>query len=605
MTKWRDEKKQFANLYIADKSIYGGFFNIRQMSGKVSSQVHEGNATFNEAGNEMFFTRSNLNGKNEKNVINLKIYNAELIDGKWSNIQELPLNDEDYSNCHPSLNSDGTALYFASNRPGGFGGMDLYVSRNINGIWQKPINLGPQINSKHNEVFPFISQTGTIYFSSNNESSNGGLDIFKAIPNSNTNERFKIEHLGKDFNSTEDDFGFCMKSDDMEGYFSSNRKGGKGGDDIYFWQKQLIELPPNQLDITITDTHSDEYISTATVTIFDGAVISSKEDIYPIANMMRLSPQNPYSKLDKKVFQTGIKGKISLITKPTKSYTVFVEKEGYIPLKKVIREKDVEKINGWRLKLKRKAGIPLVVQAFEMPAQEEVPFVKLALTNQCTKETQMAISDQNGQYTFYLACGCDYKLVGQKDGYRAYQKEFFTKNRNCGNLNTIQTDLYMIEKEVLAEIAKRETQRFYSFEAFEQQTVKKVGQIILFDKVLFPENKTTILPLAEEELYEIHYFLQEHPELQIEISIHTDERGTAKFNHRLSQKRADTIAAFLLRNGIPKEQFTAIGYGEDKLLYQCPPDIQCDESELFQNKRIELKVTRIQNYKENYLLGQR
>ncbi len=608
MTRWRDEKKQFSDLYIAEKSTYGGFYNARRLPGKASSPVHDGVATFNQTGDEMFFTRNNENGKNENNVINLKIYTAQLSNNIWQNVQELPLNDEHFSNCHPALSADGSALYFASNRPGGFGGMDIYVSKNINGVWQQPQNLGATINSDRNEVFPFIAQTGALYFAANNSQSMGGLDLFKAEKADGAAKFNPAKNLGQDFNSKADDFGFCTNADGTEGYFSSNRAGGKGGDDIYHFKWTAVDLPPEQLSLKIYDAHSQERVVNAVITIFDEGIVQNKNDIYPIAKMMSLTSEeinNPYYTLEKKNYRTGTRGEISMIIGAEKSYTIFVEKEGYLPLKKVINSTELQTQKQWKLQLERMAGIPLKVKAINMPFRETVSHVSLELLNHCTQKTERVISDENGLFTFYLACDCEYELVGKKTNYRKYQKRFSTKYRQCGDLNAIKTEIYLVEQEVIEHIVSKDNLRFPSFDSYAAQNIQKVGQIIAFENIDFEENKADLSPKAIEGIYKIHYFLQKNPQIHIEISVHTDARGTAKFNHRLSQKRADIIYNFLLDKEIPKEQVYAVGYGEDRLLNHCQDGIRCSEEEHLANKRVEIKITKIENLKAEHLLGQR
>ena len=608
MTRWRDEKKQFSDLYISDKSNYGGFFNARRLPGKASSPVHDGAASFNKTGNEIFFTRNNENGKNEKNIINLKIYTAQLSNNVWQNIQELPLNDEHFSNCHPSLSADGKELYFASNRSGGFGGMDIYVSKNINGVWQQPQNLGATVNSESNELFPFIAETGVLYFASNNAQSMGGLDIFKAERAVGAAKFNPAKNLGVDFNSEADDFGLCTTANGKEGYFSSNRVGGKGGDDIYHFKWTAVALPPDQLSLEICDAHSKERVSDALITIFDEGIQQNQNDIYPIAKMMSLTnaqTNNPYHQLEKKNYRTGTRGEISMIIGVKKSYTIFVEKEGYLPLKQVITSTDILNQKQWKLHLKRKAGIPLKVKVIDMPFRERVAHVSLELFNRCTQKTERAISNENGFFTFYLACDCEYELTGKKDAYRKYKKQFTTKYRNCGDLNAINTEIYLVEQEVVEHIVSTKNLRFPTFDSFEAQNVQKVGQIISLENLVFEENKADLSPKAIADINKIHYFLQKHPQIQVEISVHTDARGTAKFNHRLSQKRADAIANFLLKKEIPKTQISAIGYGEDRLLNHCQDGIRCSEEEHLENKRVEMKIIKIGKLTAEQLLGQR
>lgn len=229
-------KKKLSTLFYS-RLTAGRLSDPQPLSGEVNAQYHESSATFSYSGNLMFFTRSSAN-KGRRGKRQLKIFMAEKVENNWVNITELPFNSDDFSTCHPTISPDGTRLYFASNRPGGFGGMDIYVSVYRNEKWNEPINLGPVINSAGNEVFPYISLDEVLYFSSSDQGGLGRLDIFRSkrvVDESQRTWQIK-QNLGLPFNSEGDDFGFYINSDNTGGLFTSSREGGKGRDDIYYWQ---------------------------------------------------------------------------------------------------------------------------------------------------------------------------------------------------------------------------------------------------------------------------------------------------------------------------------------------------------------------------------
>ena len=242
----------YYDIYSAKKA--GGTWSVpKAIEGSVNGAYHEGPATFNKAGDEMYFTRSNyLKNKlkaNAKEENNLKIYKTKLVNGKWEGNEEMPFNSDDYSVGHPSLSSDGMTLYFTSDMPGGQGGSDLYRSKMEGGKWSKPENLGPEINTSGNEAFPYIhDQDSTFYFSSDANFNMGGLDIFKCKWNGSkwsTPMNIKVP-----LNSNKDDFAFSLKADGKTGYLSSNRSGS---DRIYEWAP-IAPIPPSYfVDGTTTD----------------------------------------------------------------------------------------------------------------------------------------------------------------------------------------------------------------------------------------------------------------------------------------------------------------------------------------------------------------
>jgi outer membrane protein OmpA-like peptidoglycan-associated protein len=230
-------KQPSMSLFISKKTRTGYFAKPEPFDTALLSQVHEGPVSFDGQNEIMYFTRNDnkLDGKKPRYVDNvnyLKLYSATYTSESWSKPEPLSINDEKSDACHPSVSADGEKLFFASNRAGGFGGMDLYMCKMVEGAWSEPINLGPDVNSDKNEVFPYIYEDGTLYFSSNKPKGLGGLDIYYTRVDSTENFMKPIS-MGKPFNTDKDDFGIILEMETKTGFFSSNRGGGVGGDDIY------------------------------------------------------------------------------------------------------------------------------------------------------------------------------------------------------------------------------------------------------------------------------------------------------------------------------------------------------------------------------------
>jgi outer membrane protein OmpA-like peptidoglycan-associated protein len=313
-------KKPYLDLFQADIDENGGLYNIEEFSSKINTRLHESNAVFTKDGKRMFFTRNNfINGKQIKDnnkVTHLKIYSADLIDGNWANIKELPFNGDDYSVIHPALSKDEKKLYFSSDMPGAIGSFDLFEV-NIDGDnYGKPTNLGANINTEQLEQFPFYSND-TLYFSSNRTLGFGGLDVFKSY---NSKEGFtKPENLQLGINSSLDDFGFVLDEKSSTGYISSNREGGKGGDDIYKFKKATKIL---QIEGFVKDRGLLELVDNATVTLYN-----EKDSII-------------------ETIKTTKDGRFNFNLKPNKIYKIIVDHSLYIPETYRFKTKnDLSKIN--------------------------------------------------------------------------------------------------------------------------------------------------------------------------------------------------------------------------------------------------------------------
>lgn len=202
---------------------------------------HIATPSFSSNQDTMFFTRVDIAKKEKESLNYLEIHYATRDSNGWSKPMPFPYNVKGYSTAHPSLSTSGNELYFISNRPGGQGAYDVYVSKKDNGLWGEPMNLGENINTSLDEFYP-VFQNNALYFSSNGHAGIGGLDLF--VSQYSKNGLSVPVNMGVPYNSSRDDFAFILLPDgkNSEGYFSSNREGGKGSDDIYYIES-LSTLP--------------------------------------------------------------------------------------------------------------------------------------------------------------------------------------------------------------------------------------------------------------------------------------------------------------------------------------------------------------------------
>jgi len=238
------DDKRILNLYFAERKDSLNWGGAKPFSKNLKTEFNEGYASYHEETKTLYFTRNlSLDKKNRTSENYVGIFYARKSGDRWVNVRPFPFNDPAYHVAFPSISKDGDELYFASNKPDGYGGFDLYVSRLENGSWSEPQNLGPRINSSRSEQYPYISDDGRLYFASNNNSM-GGLDIFYA-------SRFGASwtapvRLDPPINSRADDFGFIRDAAGSSGYFTSNRANT---DDVY----RFSALEPPEPGITFDD----------------------------------------------------------------------------------------------------------------------------------------------------------------------------------------------------------------------------------------------------------------------------------------------------------------------------------------------------------------
>lgn len=319
---WTDQ--YFTNLY--QSTLTGDSLltdKPKKFSKNVKSKFHEASAIFTKDGKTMYFTRNNYldgkKGKNEENVTLIKLYKASFENNDWTKITELPFNSNNYSTAHPALSPDEKTLYFVSNMPGTIGESDIFkVSINGDGTYGVPQNLGKTINTAGKETFPFVTDENEIYFSSDSHSGLGGLDIFVATINPDGTFG-EVENVGRDVNSPKDDFAYLINTKNRIGFFSSNRDGGKGYDDIYRFNeiRRLIKKCVPVLSGFISESENG-------VTIPNTIVANAKVTLY----------NEQHNSISTK--ETDANGFYSFDVESKKTYSIRVEKDNLSTTEKTI-----------------------------------------------------------------------------------------------------------------------------------------------------------------------------------------------------------------------------------------------------------------------------
>ena len=263
---WRGNKQPFLDLYIGDLTSSGEVENVRPFSDKVNTKYHDAFVSFSSDLKHVYFTSNDKVNRRIKSK-SVKIFRATIAeDGEWKNVENLPFNSDGHDAGHPFISKDNTRIYFVSDMPGTLGDKDIFYVEIKNGYYGKPINLGPTVNSPYKEYTPYIDGD-LIYFSSNRKGGEGGLDIYVTKLDGSLP---KPINLGSTINSKGDDFSFIINSEKLQGYFSSNREGGEGDDDIYtFVQKTTITLCDQAVAGVVKDKVTGLALKNALVTLMD------------------------------------------------------------------------------------------------------------------------------------------------------------------------------------------------------------------------------------------------------------------------------------------------------------------------------------------------
>lgn len=560
--EWSWNKSRFLDLYSSSIGAFNELEEEKMLGRKTNSKYHEGPLAFTPDGKTVFFTRNNIaSGKARRSEIgiqNLKLYRAEInSDGKWTNEEVLPFNSKEYSVGHPSISANGKWLFFASDMPGGTGGADIYkVEIMSNGEFGKPLNLGIEVNTEGQDMFPWIAADGNLFFSSNGQIGLGGLDIFVVFPNE---ENFTgLMNLGLPINGQNDDFAFTTNKNNLTGYFSSNREGGKGDDDIYSYK--LIEPLKLKLNLEglITDRTSKLALPNTSVDLIDG-------EGNVIANTL-----------------SDASGKYSFGLLPNEVYKVKASKEKYYTNNLAFSTKDLPagtQLLKKDLQLEQDPGLGLYTLITDVKTGMPIKGVRLAITDILTGKSFAEIittdSGDNLKSILDHAVGdrISYKIDLFKDGYFPKTVTFNSKIAKPGIINVHE----MLDGGLSLD-----------------QAVTDLSQLIKINPINFDVNKFTIRPDAKAELDKIVEVMNKYPEMEVELGSHTDCRASIGYNEKLSDQRAKASAAYIKSKITDPNRIYGKGYGESKLLNGCACEGEtksnCSEEEHEKNRRTEFKV---------------
>ena len=546
------------------------------LSGQLSNEYQEGPAIVTKDQKTIYFTRSNnVEAKDDALYLSLYSVTKGMID-KQDSIIPFSINDDHYSVMHPTISNDGRKIFFSSNIPGGYGGLDLYYCEilgvqveKVNGNSKKlnklsdPINLGKSINTEGNEVFPYFMNDNILFYSSDGRIGIGGLDIFMA-QNYLDSSLLEIDNIGKPFNSSKDDFSFFISQDIKFGFLSSNRSGGKGDDDIYCFK----------LNLSISEGTDDYYtmVKGETLEVISNSVLSN--DFLNDTAKSFLS-QNAFHKA--KLISKPSNGKIKFNSDGTFIYTP---------------ENDRVTVDFFTYRILNDQYSNDTISVFIKALDKTVPVAHD--DHYVIKKGENFSADSiNGTLHNDIDSGGDIlstilidkplhgELMLKKDGSFTYAPEDYYVESDTFRYAVTDGQYYDTAEVTLTRLVSG----------------VDIATIIEIEPIYFDVNKSNIRDDAANELLKIVKVMNDYPDMVVELGSHTDCRASQTYNRNLSERRAKSSASFIKERITSPERIYGKGYGESKLKNKCECEgsriVPCSEEEHQENRRTEFLIIKM------------
>lgn len=537
--------RPYLQLYTAQQNGPGNWGQPELLQDLSNAETHNATASVAKDNQTIYFTRSrNVAGsiidadptrwvrpiKGFSN--NLEIFSADRSGNRWTNIKPFAYNKVDkYSVGHPAVSADGNVLYFVSDMPGGQGDTDIYYTvRQSDGNWGEPVNAGPVVNTAGRESYPYVDESGKLYFSSNGHAGFGGLDIFMA---EGTDGAWSaVKNMGQPVNSSKNDYGIMFTEAGKEGLLSSNRNSKNGTDNIYSFN---LMARPVVVAITAVDN---------TGSAMEGVKIDlrQKEANESIAGA------------------TGSSGTYYLNGRVGEEYELRNTKLGF---HSQVMQLAIPETAGDTLNVPvtmREAKSVLVIRTLKRNS-EAIDSVEITVTRKGKDDTVETVPNAAGEIIINGLVGDRFTVRGAKKGYLNQSLEVEIPEAASDTLNY--------------------TMRFESNEA---------EKPIAMEIVYYDTDKSNIRKDAAVELDKLVTLLNENPNIRIKIGSHTDSRHSKKYNQKLSEERAKAVVDYLVAKGINRNRLKSKGYGESRLLNECKNGVECSEEQHQLNRRTEFEI---------------
>lgn len=489
----------------------------------IKGKKHDGVA-FHDSIDGVLYYSKNFKRNKKLPVTSVGIF---IYNEKTKKEEAFPFNDPTLFTAHPSLSNDRKILWFTSNREGGKGGLDIWYSVKTETGWADPVNAGDKVNTSGDEMFPY-ERHNKLFFSSNGHLGLGGLDLFTA--ELHDGEVLTVVNSGYPLNSHGDDFSLIVDSTDTVGYFSSNR-----GDQIDRIYTVIIR------DIAI---------------VLNAKVVANNADHSPIAGARVILKDENDQVID--TLYTDVDGKFTFKGKPERQYKLDIDSPEYESMKEVFgtigatKSEVVEK--EYTMNEKQVSFYSTIT---DIETGKIVPGAIVEIKDLISGKIISVVADETGKIYANLPRNRDFQVTVTKQGYDPTTTKLSTKD---------------IGKELKKDLTIRKTPD---------------NMAIRLDNILYEYNKYNLSKVGRSELDTLVMFLKENKKVTVEISSHTDCRGTDEYNMKLSQQRGQSCMNYLVQSGIKKDRLIIRNYGETKLLNQCSDGVECTEDLHQVNRRTE------------------
>ena len=524
----------------------GNEYSEVSRSKDINIKYHDGPGTFSADGSLMYFTRSSYSDQffNKKSVANkdsvvlqqiMIASDYDTAKKQFKTIKPFKYNSEDYSVEHPTISPNGNLLVFSSNMKGGAGGSDLYVCKMTgNGEWSEPENAGYEINTEGEELFPYLADDETLYFSSDGHEGLGGLDIYMSKYDPKSRAFSAPLNLGTPINSAYDDISLALYADGRSSWISSNRPGPKGGDNIWYYKRQKLYLLVNVFDAVSRRPLTDARI----------VIRSAKDSLRSTASSQ--------GRLVKQLY-------------PGENYTVIASDGAYVPkeiTKMYTSDKELDTLTE-NIYLGNKQ-VYLALRVLDSTSRQPLKGVRINLRS--ATDSMSTTGNDDGALFTKLSPDQVYNIAIDKESY--FTRFVFLNTASDKMIDTLEKNVYLSHP------------LFTIKNTFNPRHIPEAGDTFIVN-VPFVFAAADLQRNSKDSLDEFARYLEKYSTARVLIRAHCDCRGGEQYNQDLSDRRAAEVVKYLVTvRHIDPTRLQSVGLGYKE------PRIHCNNCENRRNSQL-------------------